>query len=63
METNISTAHSGSRLEKVSGRSRPIVKEIYISSFPKEERMPFWLMLLMGKLWNTKYPKFWRDKE
>ncbi len=55
MKTVISKDGSGARLEKVSGQNRRNVKDIYISAFPKEERMPFWLMLIMGKLWNTKF--------
>lgn len=38
------------------------VKEIYITSFPKEERMPFALMMMMSCLWNTQFLAFY-DKE
>ncbi len=48
------------RAEKVNGKNkdRQRVKEIYFSAFPKEERMAFGLMLIMGKLWNTKFLSF-----
>jgi len=34
------------------------VKKVYYDSFPPSERMPFWLMVLMSKLWNTKFLSF-----
>lgn len=43
------------KAEKVTFKNRKRVKEIYVSSFPKEERMPFLLMLLMSKMKNTKF--------
>ena len=48
------------RVEKVakSKRKREI-KEVYLSSFPKEERMPFSLMLMMSCLWNTDFLAFY----
>ena len=46
------------RAEKVNKNNKQKVKEIYLSAFPKEERMPFWLMLIMGKLWNTQFISF-----
>ena len=48
------------QVEKVikSKRKREI-KDIYISSFPKEERMPFILMLGMSYLWNTEFLSFY----
>jgi GNAT superfamily N-acetyltransferase len=55
METSISKDGSDAKLERVSKQNRRNVREIYISAFPKEERMPFWLMLIMGRLWNTKF--------
>jgi len=35
------------------------VKKVYFDSFPPSERMPFWLMVLMSKLWNTKFLSFY----
>lgn len=46
------------RVMKVNRKNRKAVKKIYYSSFPKEERMPFWLMLLMAKLWHTDFVAF-----
>jgi GNAT superfamily N-acetyltransferase len=50
------------RVEKVnkSKRKREI-KEIYMTSFSKEDRMPFSLMLLMSYLWNTEFLAFYDD--
>lgn len=31
------------------------IKRIYFDAFPKNERMPFFLMVLMSKLWNTQF--------
>lgn len=31
------------------------IKRIYFETFPKNERMPFFLMVLMSKLWNTQF--------
>lgn len=51
------------RVEKVLRSShKKEIKEIYLSSFPKEERMPFVLMLLMSCLWNTQFLAFYDDK-
>lgn len=38
------------------------IKKIYISSFTKEERMPFWLMIIMKKINNTEFKSF-HDKD
>lgn len=38
------------------------VKDIYIDSFPKKERMPFQMMVAMSKLWNTDFWAFY-DKD
>lgn len=35
------------------------VKEIYFDSFPKNERMPFPMMVVMSKLWNTEFLAFY----
>ena len=34
------------------------VKQIYYDSFPKNERMPFPMMVAMSKLWNTEFLGF-----
>ena len=49
------------RVEKVKWNSGE-VKRIYCEAFPKEERMPFSLMIAMSKLWNTKFLAFY-DKD
>lgn len=38
------------------------VKRIYFGAFPKEERMPFSMMVAMSKLWNTNFWAFY-DKD
>lgn len=49
--------------EKVlTSKRKKEVKEIYHSSFPKEERMPFFLMLIMSCLWNTQFLAFYDEK-
>ena len=35
------------------------VKHIYFNSFPKNERMPFFMMVAMSKLWNTDFLGFY----
>ena len=35
------------------------IKRIYFDAFPKNERMPFFLMVLMSKLWNTQFWGFY----
>ena len=52
------------RVEKVTSKQvdRKKVKEIYTSSFLKEDRMPFWMMLGMARLWNTQFLAFY-DKD
>jgi GNAT superfamily N-acetyltransferase len=47
------------RVEKVNVKNKRKVKEIYYSAFPKEERMPFWLMLILAKMWHTKFFSFY----
>ncbi len=34
------------------------IRDIYLSSFPKEERMPFPMMVAMSFLWNTEFLAF-----
>lgn len=43
------------KLEKVTLKNKK-VKQMYINSFPKEERMPFFFMVLMSKM---DYTDFW----
>lgn len=38
------------------------IKELYETSFPKEERMPFIVMLLMSCLRNTQFFAFYEEK-
>ena len=38
-----------------NSKDKAKVKEIYTSSFQKEDRMPFWLMLLMARLPSTDF--------
>ena len=45
-------------ITKVKLRSRNI-KRIYFDAFPKNERMPFFMMVLMSKLWNTQFLSFY----
>ena len=39
--------------------SRKKIKEIYDSSFPKEERIPFWMMFLMSFTKTTDFLAFY----
>lgn len=45
-------------IKKVKLSSRDI-KRIYFDAFPKNERMPFFMMVLMSKLWNTQFLSFY----
>lgn len=45
-------------IEKVKLRNRDI-KHIYYDTFPKNERMPFLMMVAMSKLWNTQFLSFY----
>lgn len=48
------------RVEKViKSKRKQEVKEIFIQSFDKKERMPFILMLIMSCLWNTEFLSFY----
>ena len=50
------------KVEKVKGSKRKReIKEMYVSSFPKEDRMPFMLMVMMSYLWNTEFLAFYDD--
>ena len=46
------------RKEKVKLKSKDI-KRIYFEAFPKKERMPFFMMVAMSKLWNTQFFSFY----
>ncbi len=46
------------RTQKVKLNSKDI-KRIYFEAFPKKERMPFPMMVLMSKLWNTQFFGFY----
>ena len=52
------------RVEEISRKSKEKrkIKEIYKESFPKEDRMPFWLMLIMAKTPDTDFLCFY-DKD
>lgn len=48
------------RVEKVTkSKRKQEIKEIYTSSFLKEDRMPFGMMLIMSYLWNTEFLSFY----
>lgn len=49
-------------MKNVKLRNRDI-KRIYYDAFPQNERMPFWLMIIMAKLWNTQFLAFYDNKE
>ncbi len=51
------------RVEKVAkSKRKQEIREIYKSSFQKEEKMPFNLMLIMSYLWHTEFLAFY-DRE
>lgn len=48
------------RVERlIFSKNKREVKRIYMQAFPKEERMPFSLMLGMSLLWNTQFMAFY----
>ena len=48
------------RVEKVcKSKRKSEIKEIYTSSFLKEDRMPFWMMVAMSYLWHTEFLAFY----
>lgn len=50
------------KIEKVIiSKNKKKIKELYLSSFPKEERMPFIMMLLLSCLWNTEFLAFYDE--
>ncbi len=46
------------KVQKVKFNSHD-TKSIYYEAFPKEERMPFWMMVGMSKFWNTQFLSFY----
>ena len=44
----------GITMEPVS-KYRRQVKRIYFDSFPKKDRMPYWMLLLMAKMNHTEF--------
>lgn len=49
-------------VNKVKVKSKD-VKAVYYDSFPPSERMPFWMMIAMSKLWNTKFFSFYDNEK
>ena len=47
----------GITMEPVS-KYRRQVKRIYFDSFPKKDRMPYWMLLLMAKMKHTEFRAF-----
>lgn len=48
------------RVEKVTkSKRKQEIKELYSSSFPKEDRMPFIIMCMMSYLWHTEFLAFY----
>lgn len=45
------------------GTNRKDVKAVYFNSFPPNERMPFWMMVAMSKLQNTKFLSFYDNEK
>jgi len=53
-------AINGLKVENVLfSRKKKDTKKVYFSSFPKEERMAFWMMNAMPLLWNTSFLNFY----
>lgn len=50
----------GLRVEKVTRKNKK-VKEVYMDSFPKKERMPYLMMLLMAKKEDTNFLAFYDE--
>ena len=50
------------RVEKVAqSKRKQEIKNIYTSSFIKEDRMPFGMMIAMSYLWNTEFLSFYDE--
>ena len=47
----------GITMEPVS-KYRRQVQRIYFDSFPKKDRMPYWMLLLMAKMNHTEFRAF-----
>lgn len=47
------------RVEPITGKNKKQIKKIYLSSFLKEDRMPFGLMRIMAKMNNTDFVSFY----
>lgn len=43
----------------ITSKDKEKIKDIYTSSFLKEDRMPFWLMLIMAKMKSTDFLSFY----
>lgn len=48
------------RVEKISLKNKE-VKKIYVDSFPKQERLPFFFMVLLSKMKETDFLAFYND--
>lgn len=52
------------RIEKVRrSRRKKEIAAIYKDSFPKEERMPFPMMVMMSLFWNTQFLAFYDNEK
>lgn len=50
------------RVEKVRcSKRKKDIKQIYTDAFPREERMPFPMMITMSYLWNTEFLAYYDD--
>ena len=51
------------RIKKVNrkNKDKKKIKELFKASFPKEERMPFWLMYIMTKISSTELLSFYDE--
>ena len=50
-------------IEKVlKSKRKKEIKEIYVNSFPKEERMPFAFMVILSCLWTTQFYAFYDEE-
>ena len=52
------------KIEKaLKSKDKKEIKELYLSAFPKEERMPFSMMLIMSCLCNTEFLVFYDEEK
>lgn len=50
----------GLRVEQVAkSKRRQEIKRLYTAAFAKEDRMPFWMMVMMSHLWHTDFLAFY----